>query len=548
MVKRMLLVTIITLLTLGSANAIYEEDAGVIYEENFNDGAFNTDYWTVITGSFAADGNNGTFLGDDPQSAYGTLSFGIDPYTEIKFDLYKLVVTDLGYDVNELGKITFEYDLAQTNGTGGGYRFNTYLHYSGENIELEASPEGDRDDPNAAGTFRYADTDPNTATSFVSLDGLHTQRGAGNDGVAPLQRLNVAQWGWQRMKYTFDVEEYFTTRVYQDYDMDGDYVYVAYAENWHPNSGNTPWPYIENINLMNRDGISWFVDNVKVTLDNPYLGWDKIFEDDFEDGDYNGWTIGSGYWTVAGSNEPAGLNGTDPCAPWGAIPGKMASADPNAYIKTSISATTPGHLVAISCDVQQMNGTNLDFPVFLGFGDVESDDYYVEYVSPATTYGGTSGAMVMKADDPNGNGIDPFLSGNDDWWSFDVGEPGKVLTTSKTHLDLVFNPWEDYPSGSIRFYIDGELAAKWTNFRGIYSFNEIFFGMRNNDYEEGIGSNVPCWNFDNIRVYSREAKCGDAGYKEFDFNQDCTVNIPDFAIFAEQWLECTDPQNINCFQ
>ncbi len=51
--------------------------------------------------------------------------------------------------------------------------------------------------------------------------------------------------------------------------------------------------------------------------------------------------------------------------------------------------------------------------------------------------------------------------------------------------------------------------------------------------------------------------CGDFGYFESDLNQDCQVNILDFAsfepnsvteiiTFASQWLECTDPAGNNC--
>jgi hypothetical protein len=31
-----------------------------------------------------------------------------------------------------------------------------------------------------------------------------------------------------------------------------------------------------------------------------------------------------------------------------------------------------------------------------------------------------------------------------------------------------------------------------------------------------------------------------------DFNHDCCVNFADFAIFAQNWLTCNDPQNPVC--
>ncbi len=524
----------------------------VVYQEDFNDGTYNTEYWTPVSGQISANADiDGVFYGDpgdDPQNGIGKLSLGTAAYTEANFDLYKLVVTDLGYEPNDLAKITFEFDLAQTNGTGASYRFNTLLFYGADSFELEASPEGDRNNPLNPESFRNANGDPNTATSFVSLDGLHNQMGAGNDGTIPLQRLNVAQWGWQRMRYSFNVDEYFTTKIYQDYDMNGEFNYVAYAENWHPDSGNEPWPYPEGISLMNRDGtVSWFIDNIKVQLDNPYVDWNKVLDADFDAGIPAAATT-SGYWTTLGQDGFGEGTDTDPDCPWHAIAGKMAAAEPNAYFAIPIPATTPGELVALSFDVQQSNGSDLDFPVFFGFGDAQSNDYYVEFASPALTYSENSGAMIMMSDTPNGNGIDPFLTGNDDWWSFGAGVEGARLSTGTTHIDMIINPWEDYPAGSISVYFDGVLAATWTNFRPLYSFDEVFFGIRNNIWEDGISSYTPTWNFDNIEVYTRPAQCGDSGYNEYDFNQNCVVDLADFATFAQNWLECTDPQDITCFQ
>ncbi len=41
--------------------------------------------------------------------------------------------------------------------------------------------------------------------------------------------------------------------------------------------------------------------------------------------------------------------------------------------------------------------------------------------------------------------------------------------------------------------------------------------------------------------------CEDVGiYLETDFNQDCYINLEDFAILAQNWLKCTDPQNPGC--
>lgn len=43
-----------------------------------------------------------------------------------------------------------------------------------------------------------------------------------------------------------------------------------------------------------------------------------------------------------------------------------------------------------------------------------------------------------------------------------------------------------------------------------------------------------------------ELECGDKGYSLADLNSDCMVNFADFAMFAERWLVCTMPDDINC--
>lgn len=43
-----------------------------------------------------------------------------------------------------------------------------------------------------------------------------------------------------------------------------------------------------------------------------------------------------------------------------------------------------------------------------------------------------------------------------------------------------------------------------------------------------------------------ELECGDWGYKRGDLNFDCKVDFIDFAIFAEDWLKCTRPDDEEC--
>ena len=56
-------------------------------------------------------------------------------------------------------------------------------------------------------------------------------------------------------------------------------------------------------------------------------------------------------------------------------------------------------------------------------------------------------------------------------------------------------------------------------------------------------------------VGKREAKavniddneCGYWGYSAGDYNQDCSVDINDLAFISSNWLNCTTPGEIGCF-
>lgn len=58
--------------------------------------------------------------------------------------------------------------------------------------------------------------------------------------------------------------------------------------------------------------------------------------------------------------------------------------------------------------------------------------------------------------------------------------------------------------------------------------------------------------FDNLGIkgvsiiYLDNDSCGLWGYNRIDFNRDCRVDISDFAIFASQWFECSQPSAPDC--
>ncbi len=44
-----------------------------------------------------------------------------------------------------------------------------------------------------------------------------------------------------------------------------------------------------------------------------------------------------------------------------------------------------------------------------------------------------------------------------------------------------------------------------------------------------------------VEVIVEDDDCGAKGYGIADVNEDCVVNLADFAVFFGQWLFCTDP-------
>jgi len=49
-----------------------------------------------------------------------------------------------------------------------------------------------------------------------------------------------------------------------------------------------------------------------------------------------------------------------------------------------------------------------------------------------------------------------------------------------------------------------------------------------------------------VLVVEDDLACGDWGYMEMDFNRDCYVDLRDLALFATQWMACTDPSGDQC--
>ncbi len=67
------------------------------------------------------------------------------------------------------------------------------------------------------------------------------------------------------------------------------------------------------------------------------------------------------------------------------------------------------------------------------------------------------------------------------------------------------------------------------------------------DFIVGMANNFPNNTTPLEVIIADNPTCQDIGiYMDTDFNQDCYVNLEDFAVLAQNWLKCTDPQNPVC--
>lgn len=484
MLQRILFAALVTVMT----GAVF---GAVVVSDDFEDGDYTANpAWSVHTGVFTADGTeiDGNYrptdhLADpstDPNDAYfGQLAFGTTAYTEIAIDW-----NGQGADPLMDNVVTISFKLMQTNSTDASFKFNVAVEEQGVGFyDWEMSPN---------------------ATIYGGVSGFMSYAWDGGQqeyikfyGVAG-QNLNQNR-AYQEITIKFD--PLTGVKYYKDDVLVGQ------------------WPNFNDLSTLDKitlwhDGIvSWFLDDFQVKVEQPYM-----LRDDFEDGDISDWTIESGSWSVLG--ETAG-------GPWGSDAGCLASADAGARISKSFPATTPGDIVTLAVDVHQPNGTDGGYKLEIGFRDAESDDYYIEIPTPSPTFYGGSGFMIMANDDPG--------NGDDSWWSFLPGVAGQALSWDPgvggdrwtNTIEMIFDPWT-----GVTVKIDGMLAASWPNFRKIESVDEIFLGNR---------SGAVTWEFDNVSLTTTTPVCGDYGYPEMDFNNDCQVNIEDFSEFVKHWLECVPP-------
>jgi Concanavalin A-like lectin/glucanases superfamily/Immunoglobulin I-set domain len=102
-------------------------------------------------------------------------------------------------------------------------------------------------------------------------------------------------------------------------------------------------------------------------------------------------------------------------------------------------------------------------------------------------------------------------------------------------------------TGQIRVYVDGRMEAQATSITGTLTAPtnlQIGKQQTGDGYFIGLIDDViindyvmePLEIADQVYIVTQEPVC--TGDVEFDFNNDCQVDLKDFALFAERWLDC----------
>ena len=102
-----------------------------------------------------------------------------------------------------------------------------------------------------------------------------------------------------------------------------------------------------------------------------------------------------------------------------------------------------------------------------------------------------------------------------------------------------------------RFYYRNESTSEW-----IYLFTSSWVHATDSNMSWGdpsgawagrFGVDYIYWTHDGLFL-DGPLFCGgpETQYHEFDFNSDCYVDIQDFVVIVNDWLECTDPLDSRC--
>lgn len=158
-------------------------------------------------------------------------------------------------------------------------------------------------------------------------------------------------------------------------------------------------------------------------------------------------------------------------------------------------------------------------------------------------------------------------------------DPQSVFYQEAAIYDFVPQTADNYGADVYRHNLDGlaadisiagtvetdryiiEVALPWAAHSGDYTSasagDRHGFGLLIHDLDGGTTKNLMTDFGSGTNVISQPAQwntitlvkqngCGEHGIFQGDINQDCYVNIADFAELASQWIHCTDPANTEC--
>jgi hypothetical protein len=161
------------------------------------------------------------------------------------------------------------------------------------------------------------------------------------------------------------------------------------------------------------------------------------------------------------------------------------------------------------------------------------------------TGGYVIGAFEIFADD---SGPGPIVAAYRLIYEYD-----HVEAPNEHNFDLVpITPTTAYWVGSFRF---GHSYALLDD-EALWQFGDWFYVDPTPSAMTGLRSIKVNFDDDGLLPYPTAQddtfpppeECGDPGttYASGDINKDCQVNAIDFAFFAATWLECTEPNSLNC--
>jgi hypothetical protein len=119
-----------------------------------------------------------------------------------------------------------------------------------------------------------------------------------------------------------------------------------------------------------------------------------------------------------------------------------------------------------------------------------------------------------------------------------------------THLAFTAS-WEDTGGGVWkgvqRIYVNGQLAGTYIGTGFPVPGGNADIGMLAWTDSTPWGGSIDEIRISNIaRTEFGLKPCGEDGYSQVDLNNDCYVDFKDFATLAEDWLKCTDPEELGC--